>query len=315
MEIFGRDGLRSLLYQRLPLRPIEPLAFRRLESSSDERRLCYCLLRESVSSMQDNAATDRPRGAFRARATCLIAICSLALGCSRRPAPAVLSVAAAADLQFALNDLSRDFRSAHPAVDLRIAYGSSGNFFAQVQNRAPFDVFLSADVEYPRRLVQSGIGTQGSLFVYALGRLVVWVPASSALDPASAVESPAVRHLAIANPEHAPYGRAAEAALRSLGLFDRVRSKLVLGENVSQALEFVQSGAADAGILPLSLALAPPVRQQGRYWEIPATAYPKIEQGGVIVKDSPAARDFRSWLLSERGARVLEKYGFSLPEK
>ena len=239
---------------------------------------------------------------------------ALTLACSR-PAPGVLSVAAAADLQFALNDLSRDFRSAHPSVDLRIACGSSGNFFAQIQNHAPFDVFLSADLEYPRRLVQSGIGTPASVFVYALGRLVVWVPASSAFDPATALQASGVRHLAIADPEHAPYGRAADAALRSLGLIDRVKSKLVLGENVSQALEFVESGAADAGILPLSLALAPPVRSQGRYWEIPATAYPKIEQAGMIVKDSPAAREFRSWLLSARGARVLERYGFSLPEK
>lgn len=144
---------------------------------------------------------------------------------------------------------------------------------------------------------------------------MVWVPASSALDPATVLQSSGVRHLAIANPEHAPYGRAADAALRSLGLLDRLESKLVLGENVSQALEFVESGAAEAGILPLSLAVAPPVRRQGRYWEIPPTAYPKIEQGGVIVKDSPAARDFRSWLVSSRGARVLQEYGFSLPEK
>ena len=254
------------------------------------------------------------------RAACVVAIGSFAagaltLGCGRQPAPAVLSVAAAADLQFALDDLSRDFRSAHPSVDLRIAYGSSGNFFAQIENHAPFDVFLSADVEYPRRLVQSGIGTPASVFLYALGRLVVWVPASSAFDPATALQSSGVRHLAIANPEHAPYGRAAEAALRSLGLIDRVQSKLVLGENVSQALEFVESGAADAGILPLSLAVAPPVRSQGRYWEIPATAYPKIEQAGMIVKDSPGAAEFRSLIISSRGARFLQKFGFSLPEK
>src|SRR5581483_5057338 len=149
---------------------------------------------------------------------------------ARRPARPVLSVAAAADLQFALDDLSRGFRAAHPAIGLRIGYGSSGNFFAQIQNQAPFDLFLSADIEYPRQLVRRGIGAPDSVFIYALGRIVVWVPAASALDPATALQSPAVHHLAIANPQHAPYGRAAEAALHMLGAYDRVKDKLVFGE-------------------------------------------------------------------------------------
>ena len=109
---------------------------------------------------------------------------------------------------------------------------------------------------------------------------------ASALDPATALRSGAVRHLAIANPQHAPYGRAAEAALRHMGLWDAVQAKLVLGENIAQTLQFVQSGAADAGIVALSLALAPAARGQGRYWEIPLDAYPRMEQGGVILKDS-----------------------------
>lgn len=245
----------------------------------------------------------------------LIGLAVAGASCARRPAQQVLSVAAAADLQFALEDLSPGFRAAHPAIDLRIAYGSSGNFFAQIQNQAPFDLFLSADIEYPRQLVSRGIGAPDSVFIYALGRIVVWVPAASALDPATALQSPAVYHLAIANPQHAPYGRAAEAALHMLGVYDRVKDKLVFGENVAQSFEFVQSGAADAGIIALSLALAPSVRKQGRYWEVPSDAYPKMEQGGMIVKDSPAARDFRAFLLSPAGARVLETYGFSIPEK
>lgn len=245
----------------------------------------------------------------------LASLCVLGNGCAAKPASRILSVAAAADLQFALDDLAHGFRGAHPGIDLRIAYGSSGNFFAQIQNHAPFDVFLSADREYPERLAQAGILPRDRIFIYALGRLAVWVPAASKLDPATALSSPTVRHLAIANPQHAPYGRAAEAALHSLGLSDNVQPKLVLGENVSQTLEFVQSGAADAGIVALSLALAPRVRGQGRYWEVPASAYPKLEQAGAIVKDSPAARAFRSWLLSDQGARVLQAYGFSLPGK
>jgi molybdate transport system substrate-binding protein len=241
-------------------------------------------------------------------------LCLLSAACARRAEPHKVAIAAAADLNFALEEVSREFRAAHPHVDLAIAYGSSGNFYAQIRNQAPFDVFLSADVEYPRKLVEDGIGVRGSLFVYAVGRIVVWVPASSPLDPATALQAASVRHVAIANPRHAPYGRAAETALRSLGLYDGVAGKLVLGENIAQTLEFIQSGAADVGVVALSLALAPPVRGQGRYWEVPAEAYPKIEQGGLILKDSTPAREFRAFLMAAGARRILSRYGFSLPE-
>ena len=224
-----------------------------------------------------------------------------------------MTVAAAADLNFVLPEIARQLRAASPAVDLEIAYGSSGNFFAQIGNGAPFDVFLSADVTYPRKLASARPGAGNSVFTYAVGRLVVWVPAGSPLDPATALREPSVKHLAIANPQHAPYGRAAQAALRSLGLQERVEPKLVLGENVAQALQFVESGAADAGIVALSLAVAPPLRTRGRYWEIPMDAYPPLEQGGIILKDSQAARDFRAFLLSENGRRILKQYGFVVP--
>jgi molybdate transport system substrate-binding protein len=243
----------------------------------------------------------------------LLVICLLSAACARRAQPHKIAIAAAADLNFALEEVSREFRAAHPDVGLGIAYGSSGNFYAQIRNQAPFDIFLSADVEYPRKLLEDGIGARDSLFVYAVGRIVVWVPAPSPLEPSTALRAAAVRHVAIANPQHAPYGRAAEAALRSLGIYDSVVRKLVLGENIAQTLEFVQSGAADVGIVALSLALAPPVRAQGRYWEIPPEAYPKIEQGGVILKDSKAAREFRAFLMAAGARRILKQYGFSLP--
>ena len=240
------------------------------------------------------------------------------------PAPAAgaqkLTVAAAADLRFALDELVLQFRATHPAVDLAITYGSSGNFFAQIQNGAPFDVFLSADVDYPRRLVAASLASKDSLFLYGAGRIVVWVPAGSPLDPAAlgihALEAASVRHIAIANPQHAPYGRAAVAALRSLGVYDRVAPKLVLGENIAQAFEFVESGAAEVGIVALSLALAPAARTHGRYWEVPQDAYPKIEQGGVILSRAPAgpAARFRAFLLSEEARRILKQYGFSVPQ-
>jgi molybdate transport system substrate-binding protein len=236
-------------------------------------------------------------------------------GCASRAAPQTLTIAAAADLNFALERISSSFRIAHPKVTVEVSYGSSGNYYTQIRNRAPFDLFLSADVEYPRKLAGEGIGVADSLFVYALGRIAVWVPAGSPLDPATVLREAwmrgsSMRHLAIANPQHAPYGRAAVAALHSLGAYDSVEKKLVLGENIAQTLQFVESGAADAGIVALSLALAPPVRARGRYWEIPLAAYPKIEQGGIILKPSPAASDFRSFLMDTAGRRILGQYGF-----
>jgi molybdate transport system substrate-binding protein len=240
----------------------------------------------------------------------LLALAFLCASCAPHPPTQKLSVAAAADLNFALPEIARQFHVSHPEVQVDVAYGSSGNFFAQINNHAPFDIFLSADVEYPRKLASAGLGAGDSVFTYAVGRLVVWVPAASPLDPATALRDPSVKHLAIANPQHAPYGRAAQAALRTLGLYQAVEPKLVLGENIAQTLQFVESGAADAGIVALSLAFAPPMRDKGRYWEIPLDAYARMEQGGIILKDSRAARDFRAFLLSDGGRRILKQYGF-----
>jgi molybdate transport system substrate-binding protein len=225
-----------------------------------------------------------------------------------------VAVAAAADLKFAMEEISLEFHRAHPDVELRTSYGSSGNFYSQIHNGAPFDAFLSADVEYPRRLLRERIGAADSLFVYGVGRIVVWVPAASTLDPAAALRDGGVRHVAIANPQHAPYGRAAEAALRSLGLYGGVERKLVLGEDIAQTFAFVESGAADAGIVALSLALAPAARGRGRYWEIPLDAYPRIEQGGLLLKESADTRAFRAFLVSAGGRGILKRYGFYVPE-
>jgi molybdate transport system substrate-binding protein len=231
------------------------------------------------------------------------------------PAPRKLQVAAAADLSFAMQEISRQWAPTASGAQLEIAYGSSGNFFAQIGNGAPFDVFLSADMEYPRKLAANGIGVANSLFTYGAGRLVVWVPLSSPLDPATALRGSSWKHLAIANPQHAPYGRAAEAALRGMGVYERVAPKLVLGENVAQTLQFVESGAADVGMVALSLAVAPSTRALGRYWEIPLDTYPRMEQGGLILKDSPDARAFREFLLSPPGRRILKQYGFYSPSE
>ena len=230
-------------------------------------------------------------------------------------------MAAAADLQFAMAEIGRQFHAAHPEAQAEMVYGSSGNFFAQIRNGAPFDIFLSADLEYPRQLAREGLAAPDSIFPYAVGRLVLWVPVHSPLEVAGrqmqALDDPAVQHIAIANPQHAPYGRAAEAALRHYGLYDRVAGKLVLAENIAQTLQYVQSGAADAGLVALSLAVAPAVRDQGRYWELPLDAYPRLWQGGAILKRAQASRaaaEFRAYLTSAAGKRILQQYGFSLPE-
>ena len=241
-------------------------------------------------------------------------------GCRTEIGPSVqeVSVAAAADLKFALDEISREFENQHKDVRIQITYGSSGNFYSQLANQAPFDVFLSADVEYPRKLSQQGFTLDDSDFTYAVGRIVVWVPARSPINVEklrmNALQEPNVNHIAIANPQHAPYGRAAEAAMRSLSVYELVKQKLVFGENVAQTLQFVQSGNAAIGIVALSLALSPTVREQGRYWEVPLDSYPRSEQGGVILKwakNVDAARVFRAFLTSPEGRSILKKYGFS----
>lgn len=237
-------------------------------------------------------------------------------GCVTRPAP--LRIAAAADLRFALDDVIKTFRQQHTSVEIVPAYGSSGMFFAQLQNQAPFDLFLSADIQYPQKLSEQGLIVPGSQFTYGVGEIVLWTANSSGIDVdhlgIDALRLPAVHHIAIANPEHAPYGRAAEAALRSLGVYDTVKSKLVMGENISQTFQLAQTGAADIGIVALSLAMAPASAGQGHYWQVPRDAYPAIQQGGVILKwtrNPDAAQAFRAFLTSPQGRAMLKRYGFS----
>jgi len=255
---------------------------------------------------------------------CILPALVLALaGCTTpNHEPQHLSVAAAADLQFALEAVARDFRARNPRINLEVVYGSSGNFYTQIHNGAPFDVFLSADIQYPDKLIGEGLAVRDSRFLYAVGRIALWVPAHSSLDVAGlqmrALEQDSVKHIAIANPQHAPYGRAAEAALKSFGVYDHIAPKLVLGENIAQTLQFAQSGAADIGVVALSLALAPAVRGQGRYWEVPLSAYPTMLQGGVILDraaHSRAAAEFRAYLMSRSARAILERYGFSIPSK
>jgi molybdate transport system substrate-binding protein len=230
-------------------------------------------------------------------------------------------VAAAADLNAALPAIVSRFGASHD-VDVSIAYGSSGTFYAQLLNQAPFDLFLSADVGYPNQLAARGLTLPQSEFTYAVGRLVVWAPAASPLDVErqglQALTAPALAHVAIANPEHAPYGRAAVAALQAAGVYDAVRPKIVFGESVAQAMQFAQSGAAGAAVVARSLAVAPNVKGTGAMFDIPPALYPRMDQGGVILRwtaDADAARALRGFLLSAEGRAILERSGFALPER
>lgn len=234
--------------------------------------------------------------------------------------PQTLVVAAASDLKFAMDEVVTVFRKVRPDIAVNVTYGASGNFFGQLSNGAPFDMFFSADVNYPNQLGERGLVVEGSQFLYAEGHVVLWVPSSSALDVEKrgikALEDPSVRKIAIANPKTAPYGRAAEAALKSLGVYDAVKDRLVFGENIAQTAQFVQSGAADVGILALSLAVAPALKAEGRYWPIPSSAHPKLEQAGVILKGAKSpegAQAFRTFFCGPEGRTILKRYGFVLP--
>ncbi|MBI5307836.1 MAG: molybdate ABC transporter substrate-binding protein, partial [Planctomycetes bacterium] len=156
-------------------------------------------------------------------------------------------IAAASDLNFAMDELLSVFEKAHPTVDVDVSYGSSGNFYAQIKQGAPYDLFFSADASYPARLEEEGVSVKGRRSLYAIGQIVLWIPGTTSLDPQKGLEvvlKPAVKRLAIANPKHAPYGRAAEESLRYYGVLDKVRDKLVFGENISQTAQFAQTGAA-----------------------------------------------------------------------
>src|SRR5271165_2829260 len=187
-----------------------------------------------------------------------------------------ITVAAAADLNYALKDLAVRFEK-KTGDKLTLSFGSSGNLFSQIQSGAPFDLFFSADEQYPQKLAGAGLMDPASLRSYAVGHLVLWVPNGSGFDPQKlkmdVLLQSSVQHIAIANPQHAPYGRAAMAALTHFGLQDKVASKLVFGKNISQAAQFVQSGNAQAGLIALWLAMSPAMKEAGRYWQLPSDSY------------------------------------------
>jgi molybdate transport system substrate-binding protein len=231
-----------------------------------------------------------------------------------------ITVAAAADLQFVMQEVGARFQSA-TGKSVKLIYGSSGNFTQQLQNGAPFDMFFSANLDYPKQLEAAGLTEPGTFYQYAIGKIVVWVPNDSKLDVSlglRALLNPSLKKIAIANPQHAPYGKAAVAAMQKENIYEQVKDKFVLGENISQAAAFVASGSADVGIVALSLALSPNMKDKGRYAEVPAADYPAIEQACVIMgssKNKSVAQQFLKFIQSSPIAELFQKYGFAIPNQ
>lgn len=230
-----------------------------------------------------------------------------------------LSLAAASDLVYCLEELNAEFQKAHPNVTLQAAIGSSGNFFAQIKTGAPFDVFLSADVSYPRELIKAGLADSSSLTLYAIGRIVLWTtrPELEVTKGLPILLEARVRKFAIANPAHAPYGKAAQSALEHYNLWRAVQTKIVFGENIAQAAQFIATGNADAGIVALALVLSPKLKPVGSFFEIPEADYPRLEQAVILTnkgKANPAAHAYLHFLQSEKARAIFDRYGFRLPK-
>jgi molybdate transport system substrate-binding protein len=228
-----------------------------------------------------------------------------------------ITVAAAADLQFAMQDVAARFQK-ETGKTVKLTYGSSGNFFQQIQNGAPFDVFFSANLDYAKKLDAAGLTEPGSYYPYAKGKIVIWVRNDSKLDLSSGMQAlldPSIKKIAVANPEHAPYGQAAVAAMQNDKIYEKVKDKFVLGENISQTASFVVSGGADVGIVALALALSPNMKDKGRYVEVPAGEYPPIEQACVILassKNKETARQFLAFIKTPAIGDLLRSYGFDV---
>ncbi|HSE11294.1 MAG TPA: molybdate ABC transporter substrate-binding protein [Rudaea sp.] len=227
-----------------------------------------------------------------------------------------LTIAAAADLKFCLDEIVAGFRQAHAGDDVDVVYGSSGNFKTQIEQGAPFDLYFSADIAYPRELARAG-RVASEVQPYAIGRLVLW---SASMDAGTMritdLARADIRRIAIANPQHAPYGKRAEEALRASGVWERIEGKLVYGENIAQTAQFVQSGNAQIGIIALSLAMSPQMKGKGSYSLVPENLHQPLEQGFVLTKRGGAnalATAFAGYMRTPAAREVMVRYGFVLP--
>ena len=230
-----------------------------------------------------------------------------------------LRVAAAASLHGALDEVASTFEAAHAGVKVQISYGASGSLAAQIQQGAPFDLFLAADMDYPAKAAANGHG-RGEVFAYAKGRLTLWVRKDLSLDPAklglALLKDPRIVHIAIADPKLAPYGAASEAALRASGLWDPLQPKLVFGSNIAQAAQYLQTDAAEAGFIAASEAMHGDLAAKGLAWTVADTLHAPLIQGGVLLANSSSpevSNAFAAYLRSDAGQAVFARYGFGKP--
>ena len=251
----------------------------------------------------------------------LLGLCLLLAGLLPLPSAQAgerITVAAAADLKFALDEIVADFSRAHPGDKVEVVYGSSGKFATQIRQGAPFDLYFSADIAYPRTLEAEGLAAS-PVQPYAVGRIVLW---SNSRDASTLrlqdLADPALGRIAIANPRHAPYGKRAEEALRAAGVWDVVQGRLVQGENIAQTAQFVQSGSAGVGIIALSLALNPTLARQGGHALIDDALHAPLEQGFIITRraaGNAAAARFAAFMQHESARATMRRYGFVLPDE
>ena len=229
-----------------------------------------------------------------------------------------ITVAAAADLKFAMDEIVTTFKQANPGNEVDVIYGSSGKFHTQIQQGAPYDLYFSADIAFPRELVKAGFAASEAT-PYAFGRIVLWSASQDAskMTLASLTDQKIAR-VAIANPKHAPYGKRAEEALRASGLWEKVESKLIYGENIAHTAQFVQTGNAQVGIIALALAVNPELANKGGYWLIPENLHEPLEQGYIITKRAEGnalAKRFADYMGSKPARAVMTRYGFVLPNE
>lgn len=248
-----------------------------------------------------------------ARRTAILGIALLLLGVWSGNAQTLLRVAAAADLEPVLPPILQQFQQ-QTGIHAEVTYKASAALTTQIQNGAPFDLFLSANMAYPERLAAAGL-TDGAPQQFARGTLVLWTRRDGHLTPSlDLLGTPAIKRLAIANPDRAPYGRAALAALQSLKLYESLQSRIVTAENISQTAQFVDSGNADAGLISMTSALTPRLSADGTFFVIPKDLYPPIEQGAVVLRNSAhrdAAYRFLNFLLSSPVQRQFTKSGLT----
>lgn len=245
----------------------------------------------------------------------LLLACSLLIAATTAHAEKI-TVAAAADLKFVMDEIVTTFKQANPTDQVEVIYGSSGKFHTQIQQGAPYDLYFSADIAFPRELAKAGFAAS-EVKPYAFGRIVLWSASMDATKMTLAsLSDPKVTRIAIANPKHAPYGKRAEEALKVSGLWEKVEPKLVYGENIAHAVQFTQTGNAQVGIIALSLAINPELSKRGGYWLIPDKLHQPLEQGFVITKRAEGnalAKRFADYISSKPARAVMTKYGFVLP--